>query len=99
MDVFEQGNVKQLVQALLSCETEQECANFLEDLLTTREVLDISQRLKVAQLLRDGKTSGEISAACGASTTTISRVNRCYLYGAGGYGTVLERMEGGQEDA
>ena len=93
MDVFGRNNVKLLVRGLLHCETEEECAAFLEDLMTTREILDISQRLAVAEMLHRGVTGSEISSTCGASSTTISRVNRSYLYGAGGYQTILKKLD------
>lgn len=98
MDVFKQENVQLLVRALMQCQTETECAAFLEDLMTTREVLDLSQRIAVASQLHAGGTCNQIAAAGGASSATVSRVNRCYRYGAGGYRLVLERLDG-EEDS
>ena len=69
-----------------------ECSNFFEDIFTVRELQDISQRLQVAQLLKEGKSYQIISKETGASTATISRVNRCLLYGSGGYNMILERL-------
>ncbi len=80
------------VKALLSLETEEECRNFLDDVLTIRELHDIAQRLHVAKCLAAGVKYAEVSRLTGASSTTISRVNRCYEYGAGGYKTVLGRI-------
>jgi TrpR-related protein YerC/YecD len=64
-----------------------------EDICTITELQALSQRLQVAKLLYDKATYQEIAKATGASTATISRVNRCVMYGAGGYKTVLERID------
>ena len=61
--------------------------------LTTKEILDAAQRLAVAKLLEKRAVYNEISRETGASSATISRVNRACLYGPGGYRTVLERLE------
>ena len=82
-----------LVRALLSLRSEEEAKDLLADLCTIREVQDLGQRIEVARLLRAQMTYNDIAEATGASTTTISRVNRCLVYGAGGYRVVLERME------
>ena len=79
-------------EALLSLETEEECRAFLEDLMTGKEIQDCSQRILVAQHLRQGIVYSRIAQLTGASSATISRVNRCCVYGAGGYRTVLERV-------
>ena len=92
MNVFDENHVKLFVDALLSLETEDECKAFLEDIMTSREILDISQRLGVAKMLREKEVYNKISKETGASSATISRVNRCCLYGAGGYQTVLDRI-------
>ena len=88
-----------LVRALLSLESEEETRNLLSDLCTIREVQDLSQRIEVARLLRGQMTYNDIAEATGASTATISRVNRCLVYGAGGYRTVLEKMEKGESES
>ena len=82
-----------LIQALLSLENEEECENLLSDLCTIREMQDLAQRIEVARLLRAQMTYNDIAQTTGASTATISRVNRCLLYGAGGYETILSRLE------
>ena len=82
-----------LCEALLSLKTREECYAFLDDICTIKEVLDISQRLTVAKMLRAGISYNVISRETGASTATISRVSKCCEYGAGGYRTVLDRME------
>ncbi|MBR2617316.1 MAG: DNA-binding transcriptional regulator, partial [Clostridia bacterium] len=63
---------------------------------TIKELMDITQRLQVASLLKEGKNYQEISKTTGASTATISRVNKCLLYGSGGYNLVLQK-EGGNK--
>ena len=82
-----------LVKALLSLENEEECEQLLSDLCTIREMQDLAQRIEVARLLRAQMTYNDIAQATGASTATISRVNRCLLYGAGGYARILSRLE------
>lgn len=82
-----------LIRALLSLRNEQECEAFLEDLMTRKEMIDISQRLLVAQMLSQQTVYNKIVEETGASTATISRVNRSYHYGAGGYAEILERVK------
>ena len=69
---------------------------FFEDICTISELHSISQRLKVAALLSGKHTCHDISETTGASTATISRVNRCLNYGTGGYALALERLDGGE---
>ena len=71
-------------------ETPEECRAFLEDLMTGKEIQDCSQRILVARMLQEKQVYNAISAATGASTATISRVNRCCAYGTGGYRLVLD---------
>ena len=80
-------------KAILSLKTEEELYAFLDDVCTIKEMLDISQRLSVAKLLRQGVSYSAISKETGASTATISRVNKCCEYGEGGYKMVLDRIE------
>ena len=84
--------VDMLFEAILSLETVDECYKFFEDACTIKEVLEIAQRLKAAQMLRDGVNYAEITKETGMSTATISRVNRCLEYGEGGYSMVLDRL-------
>jgi TrpR-related protein YerC/YecD len=86
-------NVDELLQAILSIENLEECYNFFEDLCTATELKAISQRFIVAKMLRQHKVYSEIVAETGASTATISRVNRSLTYGSDGYNTILSRME------
>lgn len=81
-----------LVKAIISLENEEECYRLMEDLLTMREIRDLSQRLEVAGLLRDKVTYNEIVERTGVSTATIGRVNRALTYGTGGYEMILDRL-------
>ena len=85
--------VDHLFEAVLCLENKEECYTFFEDVCTINELLSLSQRFEVARMLRQKKTYLEISEKTGASTATISRVNRCVAYGSGGYGLVLERLD------
>lgn len=87
-----------LAKALLSLKDEEECYRFMEDLLTVREIRDLSQRLEVAMLLKDKVTYNEIVEKTGVSTATIGRVNRSLTYGAGGYESVIEKITGDKKD-
>ena len=82
--------VDQLFEAILTLNSVDECYTFFEDACTINETL--SQRFEVARMLRDKKTYLEISGRTGASTATISRVNRSLIYGNDGYELVLKRM-------
>lgn len=82
-----------LFKAILRLENVDECYKFFEDICTVKELLDISQRLQVAKMLKAGKSYQEVSKETGASTATISRVNKCLLYGSGGYSLILDKME------
>lgn len=93
MEYYKNEDFRLLVKALLSLEDETECVAFLEDLMTRKEVLDIAQRLSVAKMLSEQAVYSKIVEKTGASTATISRVNRAYNYGAGGYDRVLKRLE------
>ncbi len=84
--------VNKLAKAFLSFETADEVKAFLEDICTIKELQDISQRLEVAELLYGGANYNAVSTATGASSATISRVNRCLMYGNNGYKTAIERQ-------
>ena len=86
-----------LVKAILSVETEEECTALIEDLMTIKEVNDMAQRMLVAKLLSEQTVYNKIVEETGASTTTISRVNRAYTYGSGGYKKALSVICG-EED-
>ena len=91
-------NTDFLFQAILALETPEECYRFFEDLCTVTELQALSQRMEVAALLRRGETYAAIAEKTGASTATISRVNRCLSYGADGYQTVLRRLSEGKPE-
>ena len=78
--------------AVLSLESREECYNFFEDVCTINELFTISQRLMVAKMLTEGKTYIEIAEITGASTATISRVNRSLTYGNDGYNMIMKRL-------
>ena len=82
-----------LYRAILTLKTEEECYNFFQDLCTISELRSMEQRYEVAALLDSGMIYSEILGRTGASSATISRVNRALLNGASGYETVLERMK------
>lgn len=84
--------VDQLFEAVLTLNSVEECYTFFEDACTINEILSLSQRFEVARMLRDRKTYLDISKKTGASTATISRVNRSLMYGNDGYEMVLKRM-------
>ena len=86
-------DVDTLFEAILSLSTVEECYAFFEDACTIKEIIEISQRLKAAKMLREGVNYAEISKETGMSTATISRVNKCLEYGNGGYNIVLDRLE------
>ncbi|MBQ6733538.1 MAG: TrpR YerC/YecD [Lachnospiraceae bacterium] len=87
--------VDKLFDAVLALETKEECCAFFEDLCTVGELLSMSQRLAVAQMLRQGRTYLEIAENTGASTATISRVNRSLAYGEDGYDIIFARLKDG----
>ena len=89
---LEDKSVSTLYKALLSLETEDECAAFLEDLCTITEIKSMAQRLQVAQLLNNQTVYTEIAKKTGASTATISRVGRSLNYGTDGYRLVFDRL-------
>ena len=90
---FKSAETDDLFAAILSLENEEECYRFFEDLMTIKELQAVTQRWQVARMLNDKKTYGDIEAVTKASAATISRVNKCLQYGAGGYTTVLKRLE------
>lgn len=85
--------VDYLFEAILCLETKEECYDFFADLCTVNELLSLSQRFEVAAMLKEKKTYLGIAEKTGASTATISRVNRSLNYGNDGYELVLSRME------
>lgn len=92
-DKIRDENLDYLFKAILSLETPEECSEFFEDLCTVSEIKAMSQRFHVARMLHDHHIYSDIVRRTGASTATISRVNRCLIYGSEGYSTVLERLD------
>ena len=83
-----------LYRAIVSIQNEEECRKFLDDLCTVSELKAMAQRMDVAMLLDEGLIYSEILEKTGASSATISRVNRCLHYGADGYRAVIPRLRG-----
>jgi len=85
--------VEQLFEAILCLDNVDECFEFFEDICTINELLSLSQRFEVARMLREKKTYLDIAEKTGASTATISRVNRSLIYGNDGYDMVIDRLK------
>ena len=84
-----------LFEAILSLKTKEECYSFFEDLCTVPEIKAMSQRLLVARMLSEKRVYSDIVHETGASTATISRVNRSLIYGCDGYDLVFKRIKDG----
>ena len=93
MDKYYSEQVNMLMNAILGLKDIKTCKMFFEDVCTIKELQEMSQRLQVAKELKSGKNYNDISKSTGASTATISRVNRCLVYGSGGYNAVLSALE------
>ena len=89
--------VRHLFEAILTLENEEECFEFFEDLCTVNELLSLSQRFEVASMLKKKDTYLKIAEKTGASTATISRVNRSLNYGNDGYDLAIARIQDLQE--
>ena len=89
--------VDHLFDAILTLQNREECYAFFEDLCTVNELLSLSQRFEVATMLREHKTYLEIAEKTGASTATISRVNRSLNYGNDGYELIFDRVRNEEE--
>ncbi len=92
-DKLKNGDVDFLFQAILSLNNMEECYNFFEDLCTAQELKAMSQRIIVAKMLSEHKVYSDIVSKTGASTATISRVNRSLMYGNDGYVKIFNRMD------
>ena len=86
-------DIDELFKAILTLETVEECYRFFEDICTVKEVISFSQRLQVAKLLQEEKTYEFIENETGASTATISRINKFLHYGSDGYKVALKRLK------
>ncbi len=91
-------NIHFLFEVILSLKDKDECSKFFEDLCTVPELKAMSQRLVVAKMLSEKKVYSEIVNATGASTATISRVNRSLIYGNDGYSMLFKRVEKDSEE-
>lgn len=92
-DRIRNSQVDDLARAMIELDDMNEAYSFFEDIFTIHELQSVAQRLAVARLLRQKVTYQEIAERTGASTATISRVNRCLTYGAGGYQLVLNKLD------
>ncbi len=92
-NIYKSEEFNKLFDIILSLETRDECRAFFDDLCTVKELEDMAQRVKTAQMLLDKKTYEQIVQSVEISTATISRINRCIQYGSGGYKSVLKRSE------
>lgn len=93
MENFDIKMFDEFFDAVLKLKSKEDCRKFFEDVCTIKELQDVSQRLEVAKLLGQKKNYQEISKLTGASTATISRVNKCLQYGKNGYRLVLDIKE------
>ncbi|HIT61422.1 MAG TPA: TrpR YerC/YecD [Candidatus Fimousia stercorigallinarum] len=89
--------VEQLFRAILTLNSIEECFTYFEDICTVNELLSLAQRFEVARMLREHHTYLEVANKTGASTATISRVNRSLNYGNDGYDMVFRRMKEAEE--
>lgn len=89
MNEFEKEDLDKFYDAVLKLKDKSECYKFFEDLFTIKELNTVAQRLEVARLLKANMTFSEIEKKTGASSATISRVNRSLQHGAGGYDIVI----------
>lgn len=92
MNPSEQKTAELFYKAILSIENEQECADFFEDVCTTKELLSIAQRFMVAKMLKERRVYSEIVKETGASTATVSRVKRMMSDGTGAVNKTLDRI-------
>ena len=89
---YRREDIDELFDGILTLQDREDCYRFVEDICTINEIHSIAQRLQVAKLLSEKKTYNEIEKVTKASTATISRINKCIVYGADGYRRVLERL-------
>lgn len=95
MEKLHNENLDELFKAILTLKDIDECYKFFEDACTIKELLEISQRFQVAKLLDEGgKSYSKICEETGASTATITRINKCLNYGNDGYKLAIERLKG-----
>lgn len=90
---YKRNDIDELFDAILTLNDREDCYRFFEDICTVNEIHAIAQRLQVAKLLSAKRTYNEIEDITKASTATISRINKCLVYGADGYKRVLDRLK------
>ena len=90
---LESKDMDYLFEGILSLQTKEECYRFFEDICTINEIKALEQRLQVAKMLTEKRTYLDIASTTGASTATISRINRSLNYGNDGYKLILERLK------
>ena len=88
--------VDDLMRVIAKMDSPDDCFNFFSDLCTIKELQDMAQRFEMAILLKDGANYQDVVSAVGTSSATISRVNRCLMYGNGGYEKAIEIHKGVQ---
>lgn len=93
MDKLRNKNTDLLFNSILTLKSLDECYDFFEDICTVKEIQSIAQRVMVAKMLTEGKVYSDIVNETGASTATISRVNRSLNYGNDGYTVAFDRLE------
>ena len=89
---YRREDIDELFDGILTLRDREDCYRFFEDICTINEIHSIAQRLQVAKLLSEKKTYNEIEKVTKASTATISRINKCIVYGADGYRRVLDLL-------
>lgn len=99
MSLPRNAQIDALFQSILKLRDAEECRRYFEDLCTIKEIQALAQRLEIARRLDRGDSYLTTMEHTGASSATVSRVNRCLEYGAGGYGFMLERLPKLEEDA
>lgn len=91
--IIKNKSIDELYKAIITIDSIEECYTFFEDLCTISEIQAMAQRYHVALMLEQGVTYSKIAEETGASSATISRVNRALNYGAGGYKSLIEKVE------
>ncbi len=91
MEKLHTKDVDSLFEAILSLKSIEECYMFFEDACTVKEILDIAQRYKAANMLANGSNYVDVCSQTGMSSATVSRVSKCLEYGNGGYKLIIER--------
>ena len=94
MKNWQNEDTDRLCDVLTGIKTREECYAILDDICTIKEILSISQRVSVAVMLDKGESYQDIVKQTGASSATISRVNKCYEYGSGGYKLIIDKLKG-----